>query len=210
MSRPGRGHRRRPDGGREGHSPRLEDVTVRSIRLVGDPVLRTRADEVGDFGPSLARLVADLGDTLVDADGAGLAAPQIGVGLRVFVYAHADPDEPGRHRVGHLVNPVLQEVSAEEVEDEEGCLSIPGLVYSLRRPSRLVARGLDVHGEPVEVVGTERLARCLAHETDHLDGVLFVDRLDPPARRQALREIRELLEDGIRVTVKASPHPPLG
>lgn len=173
-------------------------------------MLRTRASEVTDYGRSLERLVSDLTDTLRDAEGAGLAAPQIGVGLRVFVYAMLDPDDPERWRYGHLVNPVLTEQSAEQVEDEEGCLSIPGLSYNLARPRRLVARGFDVHGEPVSVEGTERLARCLAHETDHLDGVLFIDRLDGPERKRALREVRELMEDGIEVTVKASPHAPLG
>lgn len=177
--------------------------------MVGDPVLRTRASEVTDFGGPLERLVADLAETMQDADGAGLAAPQIGVGLRVFVYARPDPEDPGHYDVGHLVNPTLAELDPEEIEEEEGCLSIPGLVYNLRRPRRLVARGLDAHGEPVEVVGSERLARCLAHETDHLDGVLFVDRLDPVTRKRALREIRELVEGGVPVTVKVSPHAPL-
>ncbi|MGH9067798.1 MAG: peptide deformylase [Acidimicrobiales bacterium] len=185
-------------------------MTLRTIRIVGDPVLRTRATEVTDFGRSLERLVSDLTDTLDDANGAGLAAPQIGVGLRVFVYALADPDDPERYRIGHLVNPVLTEVSAEEVDDEEGCLSIPGITYNLPRPRRLVAKGFDVHGEPLEVVGTERLARCLAHETDHLDGVLFIDRLDPESRKRAMREVRQLMADGVEVRVKTSPHAPLG
>jgi len=165
---------------------------------------------VTEFDRSLERLVADLSETLHDANGAGLAAPQIGVGLRVFVYALSDPDDPERFRYGHLVNPVLAEQSPEQVEDEEGCLSIPGLYYKLPRPYRILARGFDVHGEPVQVEGTERLARCLAHETDHLDGVLFVDRLEGPERKRALREIRELMESGVDVTVKASPHAPLG
>ncbi|MGH9063418.1 MAG: peptide deformylase [Acidimicrobiales bacterium] len=185
-------------------------MTVRSIRLVGDPVLRSRAAEVTDFGRSLDRLVTDLTDTLYDANGAGLSAPQIGVGLRVFAYAVADPDDPDRHRYGHLVNPVLVEQSPDEVEDEEGCLSIPNLYYQLARPRRIVAKGCDLHGEPVEVVGTERLARCLAHETDHLDGVLFIDRLDGPARKRARRELRELLEAGVEIAVRTSPHAPLG
>ncbi|HZD65892.1 MAG TPA: peptide deformylase [Acidimicrobiales bacterium] len=184
-------------------------MTIRVLRLLGDPVLRTRATEVTDFDRSLSRLVGDLTDTLRDANGAGLAAPQLGVGLRVFVYALVDPDDPERFRYGHLVNPVLVDQSAEQIDDEEGCLSIPGLSYTLARPRRLVARGLDMHGEPVEVEGTERLARCLAHETDHLDGVLFIDRLEGPERKRALREVRELLDAGEDVTVKTSPHAPV-
>lgn len=172
-------------------------------------MLRTRASAVTDFDKALARLVDDLTDTLHDANGAGLAAPQIGVGLRVFAYAVFDPDDPEGMRYGHLVNPVL-ETSEDLLDDEEGCLSIPGLFYNLPRPRQVVARGFDVHGEPVEILGTERLARCLSHETDHLDGVLFVDRLEGSARRRALRAVRELLESGIEVTVKTSPHAPLG
>ena len=181
-------------------------MTVRPIRLFGDPVLRERAAPVADFDRSLRRLVSDLSETLVDAGGAGLAAPQIGVGLRVFVYGVLDPDTPEEAGVHHIVNPVLVEQSAEEVEDEEGCLSIPGVTYDLVRPWRIVATGFDCNGEPVRVEGTERLARCLAHETDHLDGVLFVDRLDPERRKAALREIRRLLLEGEEIRVKESPH----
>ena len=181
---------------------------MRPIRLFGDPVLRQTATPVTDFDRSLERLVNDLTDTLVDANGAGLAAPQIGVGLRVFVYGVHDPDTPDEAGVRHIVNPVLVEQSAEQVEDEEGCLSIPGVTYELARPWRIVATGHDCHGEPVRIEGSERLARCLAHETDHLDGILFVDRLDPERRRAAMREIRLLLLEGEDVRVKESPHRP--
>lgn len=184
-------------------------MTVRSIRLLGDPVLTTPAADVADFDASLARVVKDLSDTLHEANGAGLAAPQIGVGLRVFVYAIIDPEDPERFRFGHMINPAL-EASADLVDDEEGCLSIPGLFYNLPRPRRIVARGFDLHGEPIEVEGTERLARCLAHENDHLDGVLFIDRLQGLARKRAMRAVREMLEAGIDVKVKTSPHAPLG
>lgn len=183
-------------------------MSVRPIRLFGDPVLRQQARPVDGFDRSLRRLVDDLVDTLDDSGGAGLAAPQIGVGLRVFAYGVDDPGSPNHRSIAHLINPVLVEQSEDQVDDEEGCLSIPGLTCRLPRPRRIVARGSDVHGEPVQIVGTERLARCLAHETDHLDGVLFVDRLDPDRRRAALREIRRLMLEGESVTVKESPHPP--
>ena len=115
--------------------------------------------------------------------GAGLAAPQLGVGLRVFTY-----DCDGF--AGHLVNPTFDVVGDEEQVGPEGCLSIPGLSWDCRRHLHVVARGWDQHGEPVTVEGSELLARCIQHETDHLDGVLFVDRLDPETRKQAMAEIR--------------------
>ena len=181
-------------------------MSIRKIRIYGDPVLRRKAIEVEDFDKQLERLVSDLTDTLVDSNGSGLAAPQIGVGLRVFVYAR--PGEASRDvsAIGHIVNPELVEQDDEMIDDEEGCLSIPGLAYDLPRPRRIVATGSDVHAEPVRIEGTERLARCLAHETDHLDGVLFVDRLDPERRREAMRDIRRMLLEGEDVKVKVSPH----
>lgn len=163
-----------------------------------------------DFDKSLRRLVADLEDTMVDANGAGLAAPQIGVPLRVFTYAVHGDDADGPTRIGHLVNPVMVEVDAEEIEDEEGCLSVPGVSYPLRRSRRVVAKGQDLHGEPATVEGTERLARALLHETDHLDGVIFIDRLDPEVRKRAMRELREMALAGEDIVVKRSPHAPLG
>ena len=184
-------------------------MAVRPIRIFGDPILRSTATAVADFDRSIDRLVGDLCDTLVDAGGAGLAAPQIGVGLRAFAYIVTDKDDPDYRDVRHIVNPVLVEQDSEELTDLEGCLSIPGLAYELPRPRRIVAKGFDRHGEPVTVEGTERLARCLAHETDHLDGVLFIDRLDPDTRKRAMREIREMLLAGEEITVKRSPHGPV-
>jgi peptide deformylase len=175
-------------------------VSVKPIRLFGDPVLRTPAEPVRDFDAELRRLVKDLTDTMLDAPGAGLAAPQIGVGLRVFTY-HVDDHEPG-----HLINPSL-DLSEDEDEDDEGCLSFPGVVYPVKRAWGVVAKGFNMYGDPVTIEGTELLARCIQHETDHLDGVLFIDRLDPAQRKLAMREIRASEWWGEPVPlVKASPH----
>jgi peptide deformylase len=181
-------------------------MAVRSIRLFGDPLLRTKCVPVSDFDKGLRGLVRDLSETLADAGGAGLAAPQIGVNLRVFTYVVIDKTMADYGSMGHIVNPVLAERSPDEVTDHEGCLSIPGLEYELARSRRVVAEGFDMQGEPLRIEGTERLARCLAHETDHLDGVLFIDRLDPDERKRAMREIRELVLSGENVRVKPSPH----
>lgn len=185
-------------------------MTVRPIRTFGDPLLRTTCRPVTEFDRELRRLVADLTETLDDADGAGLAAPQIGVDLRVFVYVDADPDSANVGEIRHIVNPVLIESSAETLSDIEGCLSLPGLELELARAQHVVAEGVDAHGELVRVVGSDRLARCLAHETDHLDGVLFIDRLAPDERRRALALVRELQLAGENVVVKRSPHAGLG
>jgi peptide deformylase len=171
-------------------------MAVRPIRLFGDPVLRTAADPVTDFDKQLRNLVKDLTQTLDDAQGAGLAAPQIGVGLRVFVYA------VGEER-GHLVNPALEFPDEEEQEGEEGCLSFPGIYYDVKRRLNTVAKGYTDRGDPIQIVGTEMLARCVQHETDHLDGVLFIDRMDAATRKKALKAIREADWNG---PVKTSPH----
>ena len=171
-------------------------MAIRDIRLFGDPILATVADPVTDFDKQLRNLVRDLTQTLDDAQGAGLAAPQIGVGLRVFAYAVGDER-------GHLVNPVLDFPDEEEQDGEEGCLSFPGIYYDVTRRLNTVARGFTDRGDPVQVVGTQVLARCLQHETDHLDGVLFIDRMDAATRKQAMREIRAANWDR---TVKISPH----
>lgn len=173
--------------------------------MFGDPVLRTPADPVVDFDKELRRLVQDLTDTMVDAPGAGLAAPQIGVGLRVFTW-HVDGE------FGHLVNPDL-DLSEEEQDGPEGCLSIPGIHYDTRRAMRVVARGFDQHGEPVTIEGSELLARAVQHETDHLDGILFVDRLDPATRKLAMKAIREADWNGgpqAAPEIRVSPHATFG
>jgi len=180
-------------------------VTVQTIRLFGDPVLRTPADPVVDFDKQLRTLVADLTETMLDAPGVGLAAPQIGVGLRVFTY-HVDDEQSG-----HLINPVLHFPSDEDQDGEEGCLSIPGLKFDCRRRQHVVAHGQNQYGDPITVEGTALLARCVQHETDHLDGVLFVDRLDTEAKKAAMKAIREAEWSGLTPpTVKVSPHPTLG
>jgi peptide deformylase len=176
-------------------------VTVQPIRLFGDPVLRTPAEPVVDFDKELRRLVADLTETMREQEGAGLAAPQLGVGLRVFTF---DVDDV----VGHLVNPVLEFPDAEEQEGPEGCLSIPGLYFDTKRRLNVLAKGFNEYGDPVQLVGSGLMARCVQHETDHLDGVLFVDRLDAQARKEAMKAIRqaEWYDVAAPPTVKVSPH----
>ena len=158
-------------------------MTVRPIREIGDPVLRTPADPVRAFDKDLAALVRDLEETVDHPGRAGVAATQIGVGLRVFSY-NVDGV------IGHLVNPVITERSEELQDDDEGCLSIPGLYAPTVRAMHCVAEGFDVHGEPVRLAGSGLMARCLQHEVDHLDGKLFVDRLTGEARKQVLRALR--------------------
>jgi peptide deformylase len=185
---------RPPSGVQEGF------VSVKPIRLFGDPVLRTPAEPVRDFDAELRRLVKDLTETMLDAPGAGLAAPQIGVGLRVFTY-HVDDHEPG-----HLINPSL-DLSKDEDEDDEGCLSFPGLVYPVKRAWGVVAKGFNMYGDPVTIEGTQLLARCVQHETDHLDGILFIDRMDPAQRKAAMKAIRDAEWWGDPVPrVRVSPH----
>jgi peptide deformylase len=175
-------------------------MTVRPVRIFGDPVLRQRAAEVTDFDRSLRTLIKDLHETLNDEDGFGLAATQVGVLQRVFVWHDG-------HTEGHLVNPVLEFPDEEEQEGPEGCLSIPGLYFDTKRRLHTVAKGYDVHGRPLQIVGEDKLARCFQHETDHLDGVLFVDRLDPAARKTAMKAIREAEWWGEAApAIKFSPH----
>jgi peptide deformylase len=176
-------------------------VTVQPIRLFGDPVLRSPADPVVDFDKELRTLVADLIETMQDQAGAGLAAPQLGVGLRVFSF---DVDDV----VGHLINPVLSFPDEEEQDGPEGCLSIPGVYVDTKRRQNVVASGFNEYGDPVRLVGTGLMARCVQHETDHLDGVLFLDRLDAAGRKEAMKQIRESewYDPARPPTVKESPH----
>ena len=158
-------------------------MTIRPIREIGDPVLRTPADPVRAFDRDLAALVRDLEDTVDHPGRAGLAAPQIGIGLRVFSY-NVDGV------IGHVVNPVLTSLSDETQDDDEGCLSVPGLYAPTVRAMHAVVEGFDATGEEIRVEGSGLLARCLQHEVDHLDGRLFLDRLSGEARKQALRALR--------------------
>ena len=176
-------------------------MTVLPIRKVGDPVLRQVAAPVTVFDAELRKLVTNLNETLDQANGAGLAAPQIGVGLRVFAI---NPALPGNDRkLDHLINPGLEFPDDEEQSGLEGCLSIPGIYLDTKRRMNVVARGLTQHGDPVQVVGAGLLARCIQHETDHLDGVLFIDRQDRDGQERILATLREAAW-GSRVEV--SPH----
>ena len=183
-------------------------MAIQQIRYFGDPVLVTPASVVTDFDKELRQLVADLTETMQAAPGAGLAAPQIGVPLRVFVW---DIDD----EIGHLINPSL-DLSDEMQEGEEGCLSFPNLVFDTPRAFRAVAKGFNMHGEPIVVEGTELLARCLQHETDHLNGVLFIDRMAAENRKLAMKQIREsewfgtAIEQGNTPIIKVSPHSTFG
>ena len=178
-------------------------MAIQTIRLFGDPVLRTPAEPVTTFDKELRTLVKDLEETMMHAPGAGLAAPQIGVSLRVFTY-YVDGT------LGHLINPDL-DLSEELQDGEEGCLSFPGIYYDTPRALHVVAKGFDVHGEPVRLEGTQLLARAVQHETDHLDGILFIDRMDRDQRKLALKAIREAEWSGQPApVVKESPHATFG
>ncbi|WP_129669668.1 peptide deformylase [Phytoactinopolyspora endophytica] len=157
-------------------------MTVREIRLYGDPVLRTVAEEVKDFGEVSHALAEDLLDTLALPGRAGVAAPQIGIPARAFSYG-------AEGQRGVVFNPTLVETSGEQGGDE-GCLSVPGLWFPTRRAAHAVVEGVDADGRPVRVEGEDELARCLQHEVDHLNGIVYIHRLDPSTRRGAMKQIR--------------------
>ena len=159
-------------------------MTVRDLRLLGDPVLRTECDPVTRFDDAVGRLVDDLLENVLLPGRAGLAAPQIGVSLAAFSY-YVD----GMH--GYVINPVVVETSGE-YGGLEGCLSIPGITAPCQRAMRTVVTGVDRYGEPVTVEGTGELSRCLQHETDHLRGVLYIDRLSGPDRKEVLGQLRRI------------------
>jgi peptide deformylase len=165
-------------------------VAVLEIRLFGDPVLRQPSAPVTRFDAELARFGDDLLETLRAAHGAGLAAPQVGVLRRMFAYDIPPDDETGEHPFGVLVNPVITRREGEQ-DGEEGCLSFPGLYYACTRAMAVSVTAQDVRGQRLELEADGLLARCVQHEVDHLDGVLFIDRLSRGDRKRALRQWRE-------------------
>ncbi|MGI5335936.1 peptide deformylase [Streptomyces sp. CA-181903] len=178
-------------------APEAERGAVRRITVVGEEVLHRPCREVTRFGtPELARLIDDMFATNQAADGAGLAANQVGVDLRLFVWDVTD--EWGVRHVGHIANPVLDEVPAEQrrlVDESEGCLSVPGPYRVVPRLDRTVVRGRDKDGDPLVIEGRGYFARCLQHETDHLNGRLYLDRLTRRERQSALREMSETQDE---------------
>ncbi len=162
-------------------------MAMRDIRVVGDPVLRTPCEPVTEIDDRVKALVEDLLETVDHEGRAGLAANQIGVSLRAFSWNIED-------EIGYVLNPRLVEVSEEEYQDgDEGCLSVPGLWFPTERAWYARVEGIDLDGKPVVVEGEELMARCLQHEVDHLDGMLYIDRLEKTQRKKAMRAIREMM-----------------
>ncbi|MEV0170902.1 peptide deformylase [Streptomyces sp. NPDC050803] len=170
-------------------APEARRGSVRRITEAGEEVLHKPCRDVTEFGPDLAALIDDMFLTMYIADGCGLAANQVGVDLRLFVYDC--PDDDGVRHVGHVVNPVLEQLDATDrrlLDEGEGCLSVPGAVMDVPRPDRAVVRGFDRDGEPIVIEGAGYFARCLAHETDHCNGQVYLDRLSKRERKDALRQ----------------------
>jgi peptide deformylase len=163
-------------------------MALMPIRIFGDPVLRQRTPDLTDIDGAIAKLAEDMLITMREAPGIGLAAPQVGILKRLFVY---ELDE----QPGVLINPVIAE-SDGEFEYDEGCLSMPGLYLPIVRPDKIFVTGRDLDGNEVSLEVDELLGRVIQHELDHLDGVLMLDRLDPEHRKAALKEMRRLAEGG--------------
>ncbi|HSG81523.1 MAG TPA: peptide deformylase [Gemmatimonadota bacterium] len=157
------------------------------VRLLGDPVLRQRADEVEQFDDELRRLAEDMLETMYESEGIGLAGPQVGVLKRLFVMDVREEDSEARV----VVNPVVVEAEGAE-RGEEGCLSLPGLIGTVERAARIVMEAQDLDGSPVRIEASGLTARCMLHETDHLDGILFIDRLSPIKRKLLLSKWKKL------------------
>lgn len=164
-------------------------MAVFPVRTFGDPVLRLRGDEVGKVDDAVRKLIRDLKDTMLDAPGVGLAAPQIGVSKRVIVWKYEDGE-------GALADPKVAD-SRGEVEGDEACLSLPGLAYPVLRAEWVLVTGLDPSGNIVEVEAEGWTARILQHEIDHVDGILFIDRLPKDLQREAKRRLREQALTGV-------------
>ncbi|NJD18548.1 MAG: peptide deformylase [Gemmatimonadetes bacterium] len=168
-------------------------MAIREIVLMGDPVLRTKAQEVEDFDEGLRTLVRDMFETMYHAEGIGLAAPQVGISKRVLVVDLRREEEPEAHLA--LVNPVVTWASRELDKAPEGCLSIPGLEDTVIRPWAVKVEGYAPKGRPVQVAAEDLFARALQHEIDHLDGILFLDRLSPLKRRMQMKKWKKLREE---------------
>ena len=168
-------------------------MAIHEIVLMGDPVLRGKAEEVTAFDSELRKLVRDLFETMYHAEGIGLAAPQIGKSMRVIVVdLRREDDEPEEHECVALVNPRVTWHSEETNKQTEGCLSIPGLEEVVDRPVAVRVEGRDAEGGPVTVEADDLFARALQHEIDHLDGVLFLDRVSPLKRKMLLKKWKKL------------------
>ena len=167
-------------------------MAIRKIRTWPDEVLRQKAAPVEDFGDELQQLIDDMLETMYDAPGIGLAAPQVGVSRRLLVIDTSSRTEPDQILV--LANPELVEAE-DECEEEEGCLSVPDYSAKVKRARRVAVRGHNRHGHPVEVRGEDLLARAIQHEIDHLEGTLFIDRLSPFRREIAKKKLRKALAD---------------
>ncbi|OFN75170.1 peptide deformylase [Corynebacterium sp. HMSC070E08] len=163
-------------------------MTVREVRLYGDPVLSTRAEEITEFGPSLERLAQDMLETMEDAGGVGLAANQIGVTMRIFVFDCSHYQHGLR---GAIINPEWEAVGEETQLGPEGCLSIPGISQPTERFNTVRLTGFDPLGRPVSMLASGLMARCIQHETDHLDGILFLKRLSDELRKESMKIIRQ-------------------
>ncbi len=158
-------------------------MAVREIRLFGDPVLKTVSDPVQVFDDKIKALIADLVETTQLPGRAGVAAPQIGVNIRAFSYNV-------NGKVGYLINPEITELSGEKILVDEGCLSVPGLWHKTPRFQFARAVGIDLDGNKVELSGSGLMAQALQHECDHLDGLVYLDRLEPEERRSAMKNLR--------------------